>query len=521
MLPNVLDGRIGSLINGVARAFAFLPLMVSFCFGELKPRTDLFLSIDAEGIEQSGISKWMGKKYPNYREWVHSNSNQTLEDFYTATELKQNDYTQLNLEIGGVRSLLDINRSADFNDTGFFLHMIAKANQSMNLEGLIQWLETKMTENFNAETVDRILEGIHLEEDLFQFRSSISDLEMPGKPAFKFRKHEGNLTLEIKVENHSTQITSTLSNDNFKYLSMGEPVAQDIGLLASFPSDRQFTFYCRLAEILNELGGPNDSSVIGQALLSIKEIGWVISFRDHSVFFSLIMACEDAAAAEALFSLWDSAIGFAKFGLMEKPSPENASALVFLNNLKSKVTGEFINFYADINRSQLDQLIASQLSLMTKVTDLKLHNKGPKSLFGMLAPSVELDLLPEGKFSLGSQRGKVVVLSYWATWSKPSRILLPILHEMEKKYSKSEVFFLVINQSEPQDQVSKFLEDYDLTELTTALDENGEIGREYLVQGLPQVVVIDPVGKVVKVWVGFSPFIEKDLSKQIDKILQD
>ena len=70
-----------------------------------------------------------------------------------------------------------------------------------------------------------------------------------------------------------------------------------------------------------------------------------------------------------------------------------------------------------------------------------------------------------------------------------------------------------------QEEINDFLSSYDLGGLPVAMDLNGEISKKYHVQGMPHTVIINPVGEIEKVWVGFSPFLEKDLVKEINRIL--
>jgi len=90
---------------------------------------------------------------------------------------------------------------------------------------------------------------------------------------------------------------------------------------------------------------------------------------------------------------------------------------------------------------------------------------------------------------------------------------------VQKKYASSELYLLTINQDESDNEVSAFLEDYDLRDLVVAMDPEAKTGKQYQVQGLPHTVIIGPSGTVEKVWVGFSPFLENDLVAEIDRLL--
>ena len=116
------------------------------------------------------------------------------------------------------------------------------------------------------------------------------------------------------------------------------------------------------------------------------------------------------------------------------------------------------------------------------------------------------------------KRGKVVVLDFWAR-SRPCRTALPILMKVQSDYASSEFCLVTINREESQEEISDFLSSYDLGGLPVAMDLNGEISKKYHVQGMPHTVIINQLGEIEKVWVGFSPFLEKDLVKEINRIL--
>ena len=73
-------------------------------------------------------------------------------------------------------------------------------------------------------------------------------------------------------------------------------------------------------------------------------------------------------------------------------------------------------------------------------------NKGAKNVFDFVLRQVDGSPLP-----LAPLKGKVVVLSFWATWCSPCYILEPILGNMAKKYSgNAGVAFLGVNSDEDE-----------------------------------------------------------------------
>ncbi len=103
--------------------------------------------------------------------------------------------------------------------------------------------------------------------------------------------------------------------------------------------------------------------------------------------------------------------------------------------------------------------------------------------------------LDGGMFSLEGQRGKPVIVNFWATWCAPCRAELPAFEAVHRAHAGSDVVIVGVNVAEPQDVVAKFVADMGLT-FPIALDPSGEVGELYRVQGLPTTIFISPEGTI-------------------------
>jgi thiol-disulfide isomerase/thioredoxin len=123
-------------------------------------------------------------------------------------------------------------------------------------------------------------------------------------------------------------------------------------------------------------------------------------------------------------------------------------------------------------------------------------NKGAKNVFDFVLRQVDGSPLP-----LAPLKGKVVVLSFWATWCSPCYILEPILGNMAKKYSgNAGVAFLGVNSDEDETLVPRFL-----AEVKWPLPVAYSDGlKEYFgVDAFPTVIILDRDGKTVFRVAGF------------------
>lgn len=136
------------------------------------------------------------------------------------------------------------------------------------------------------------------------------------------------------------------------------------------------------------------------------------------------------------------------------------------------------------------------------------HLMGPESgLVGKQAPSFELETLQGGeKLGPDDFEGQVVVMDFWATWCKPCREQTPILEELVSGDTPS-FKLLSINTDaaakKRRKKVEGFLNKYE-ADFTTLLDR-GQAMRQYGINSLPGLVIVDPAGKVSYVGSGVHP----------------
>ena len=80
----------------------------------------------------------------------------------------------------------------------------------------------------------------------------------------------------------------------------------------------------------------------------------------------------------------------------------------------------------------------------------------PKSTTA-LAPDFTLKSLTGSNVRLSEQRGKVVMLNFWASWCGPCRQEMPLLDDIYKKYQKMGFVLLGINVEEDDTEAKKML----------------------------------------------------------------
>ena len=129
--------------------------------------------------------------------------------------------------------------------------------------------------------------------------------------------------------------------------------------------------------------------------------------------------------------------------------------------------------------------------------------KGYHPLLGKPAPGFVADTFGEKSFDSKLLKGRVVVLDFWSTWCTPCLTALPVIKKVTEKYTDKGVVFLAINTGEESDKVRKFLKKERLA-MNVLLDEDGRIADGYLVDSIPQTVVIGKDGLIESVHMGFA-----------------
>ena len=103
---------------------------------------------------------------------------------------------------------------------------------------------------------------------------------------------------------------------------------------------------------------------------------------------------------------------------------------------------------------------------------------------------------------LARHRGRVVIVDFWASWCKPCRQSIPWLNSMRERYGASGLTIIGVNVDAERRDADKFLRDVSI-EFEIVFDPNGDLARQFKVQGMPSSYVFDRTGNLVETYVGF------------------
>jgi peroxiredoxin len=129
-------------------------------------------------------------------------------------------------------------------------------------------------------------------------------------------------------------------------------------------------------------------------------------------------------------------------------------------------------------------------------------NKGYALKKGSEAPGFSLPALGGGELALASQRGKVVVLNFWATWCPPCVAEMPALERLQRALAPEGVSVVTVSTDEDEAALRRFVADQRLT-LPVLRDPGGRLAASaYHTTGYPETFVLDRAGRVLQHVVG-------------------
>lgn len=184
----------------------------------------------------------------------------------------------------------------------------------------------------------------------------------------------------------------------------------------------------------------------------------------------------------------------------------------------SKITAEVVFQFSNwrINPELKDEQFVFTAPEGVQVRDRKEPEPALKT--GSPAPDFTLPLLKGGEMTLSADKGKVVVLDFWASWCGPCRQAMPVIEKVVHAHADKGVKLYAINQAEAPEKVSEFLQSRKM-EMPVPMDKDGKVGNLYGVEGIPFIVVVDPKGMVSEVFAGMPPDFEAALTKAVQEAL--
>jgi thiol-disulfide isomerase/thioredoxin len=135
------------------------------------------------------------------------------------------------------------------------------------------------------------------------------------------------------------------------------------------------------------------------------------------------------------------------------------------------------------------------------------------------APDFAFQSHDNQSISNASLRGKVALIDFWGTWCPPCRESVPILKELQNKYSGKAFQLISISSDDDEDVWKTFVQSQHM-DWTEYLDSSSTLQDAFKIDSFPTYIVMDKDGVIRFRQSGLSPMTRSDLEEAISKALK-
>jgi peroxiredoxin len=136
------------------------------------------------------------------------------------------------------------------------------------------------------------------------------------------------------------------------------------------------------------------------------------------------------------------------------------------------------------------------------------------------APDFTLHAVNGPNLRLQEQRGRVVLVNFWATWCGPCRQEMPHLNRLYQKYRASGFVLLGVNVDEDPKAAAGVVAKLGVN-FPVLLDTDKAVSKRYDLATMPSTVLIDRDGRVRYVHLGYKDGYESTYDEQIRQLLKE
>ncbi len=147
-------------------------------------------------------------------------------------------------------------------------------------------------------------------------------------------------------------------------------------------------------------------------------------------------------------------------------------------------------------------------------------NAAPPTLVGKDAPDFVLRALHGPNLRLSEYRGQVVLVNFWARWEGDTREQMHALDRINTTYGRAGLVVLGVSVDEDVGRAREFAQAMAVS-YPILFDNEPGLGKDYMLQKLPVIMLIDRAGVVRYSSVGFKHGDELGYLDQIRELLRE
>ncbi|WP_430390823.1 TlpA family protein disulfide reductase [Dyella sp. 20L07] len=121
---------------------------------------------------------------------------------------------------------------------------------------------------------------------------------------------------------------------------------------------------------------------------------------------------------------------------------------------------------------------------------------------------------------LSALRGKVVIVSFWASWCGYCMKELPVLAAVQKMKGPADLQVVGVSHEDDLDTFSKIRRRWkDLDIILTYDGGDQRIAKPYGVKGIPHMVMIGRDGRIAHIHIGYGEDMAQQILDEVDELL--
>jgi thiol-disulfide isomerase/thioredoxin len=134
---------------------------------------------------------------------------------------------------------------------------------------------------------------------------------------------------------------------------------------------------------------------------------------------------------------------------------------------------------------------------------------------GTIAPDFKVhNIVTREDVTLSSQHGKVVILTFWASWCGPCKRELPILESAQRAVGKDNLVVFALSYHDTDEALAAISRSAVKWQINVMRDRTAQVARLYAVSGIPHLFMIGRDGRVVANHVGYG-------DRTLDELIAD
>ena len=140
---------------------------------------------------------------------------------------------------------------------------------------------------------------------------------------------------------------------------------------------------------------------------------------------------------------------------------------------------------------------------------------------GEAPPTIGLKDRGGSVIDLAALQGKVVVVTFWASWCGPCRRELPMLGKVQEVVGREHLEVIAVNFKEPRRDFNSVIRANKDLDLTYVHDERGIVSDRYGVTALPNMFIIGQDGLIAQTHRGYSEDVLQSFMQELLELLPE